>query len=125
MKYLPDTNIFIKALYGREPEAKFFLKHLTNANIALSVIVVGEFYPKAEPADLKAFNALLKHLPIVNIDLKTATVAGLYRKKYSRKTKKVYLLDCFIAAQAKVNNLILVTNNKSDFPMRDIKVITP
>jgi len=41
------------------------------------------------------------------------------------KTKRVHLLDCFLAAQAKINKLTLVTHNKSDFPMKDIKVISP
>lgn len=53
-----------------------------------------------------------------------AKVAAEYRKQ-SFKTKRVHLLDCFLAAQAKINKLTLVTNNRSDFPMTDIKVVTP
>jgi len=125
MKYLPDTNIFIRALYGHEPEAGFLVGEISKNNIAISVIVIGEFYPKAEGAELRSFNKLLDHLSVIPLDSESAKTAGLYRKKYLRKAKKVFLLDCFLAAQAKINNLVLVTNNTTDFPMKDIKVTSP
>ncbi|MBU1940517.1 MAG: PIN domain-containing protein, partial [Candidatus Thermoplasmatota archaeon] len=95
------------------------------ASIVVSVITIGEFYPKAEADEMKAFNKLLNRFPIIPLDFETAKIAGLYRKKYLRKTKKVFLLDCFLAGQAKVHNLTLVTNNTADFPMKDIEIISP
>lgn len=62
--------------------------------------------------------------PILEVNLEVARLAGEYRKKFLKK-KRIQLLDYFLAAQAKLNNLILVTHNKSDFPMKDIKVISP
>ena len=68
---------------------------------------------------------MIREFKIVEIDEQTTRTAAKYRKQYSQKSKRIFLIDCFLAAQAKVHNLILVTNNRPDFPMRDIKVIVP
>lgn len=122
--YLPDTNIFIRALHGIEPEANFLNKIISKRQLVISVIVIAEFYPKANNQELKSFNQLLDDIEILLVDREIAGIAGGYRKE-SLKQKRAQLLDCFIAAQAKLNKLTLVTNNKSDFPMKDIKIISP
>ena len=123
--YLPDTNIFILAFHSREPEATFLKKHLVKKNIAISVVVIGELYGKANDEEKNAIGQLILELGCLPIDEKIARIAGEYRKQFLRKTKRVFLLDCFLAAQAKINDLTIVTNNKADFPMKDIKVISP
>lgn len=125
--YLPDTNVIIRALQGREPDASFLRKQIEKNAIVLSVIVIAEFYGKADlpKEEERAFTLLLKTFPVIPIDGICAKIAGEYRRKFSLKIKKTYLSDCFLAAQAKIHTLTLVTNNKADFPMRDIKIITP
>lgn len=125
MRYLPDTNILIRAIDGFEPEASFLKKQVEEARIVMSVIAIAEFYPGASEDELKAFNKLVDMFGVINIDRITANIAGKYRKQLLKKTTRNSLIDCFLAAQAKVNNLILVTNNLADFPMKDIKVISP
>lgn len=122
--YLPDTNIFIRGLRGNDPEAKFLSKAIASNKLAISIIVMAEFLSKAEGQGANSFRKLIAKFGTLPINEETAEVAAGYRKK-SLKTKKVYLLDCFLAAQAKLNKLVLVTNNKSDFPMTDIRAITP
>lgn len=124
MQYLPDTNIFIKAAKGYSPESEFLNKIIKKKQIIISAIVMGEFLAKATKQEEKAFDNLLSELEIIPVDSKVAKIAAKYRKE-SLKIKRVQMLDCFLAAQAKLHNLTLVTNNKSDFPMRDIKVISP
>lgn len=123
MKYLPDTNIFILGLKNHSPESDI-LKFSAH-KMALSVVVIAEFYPKASSQDLKIFDVISGKLPILNIDFEIAKQAGLYRKSQFQKKRKSYLNDCFLAAQAKLNNLTIVTNNKSDFQFKDIKVVSP
>ena len=125
MMYLPDTNIFIRALYGSHPEAEFLQKAIQDQKVAVSVVTIAEFYPKAEKDERIIFNQLIEILSVIPVDTQVAKIAGDYRGKYLRKSKKVFLLDCLLAAQAKVHQLILVTNNRQDFPMKDIKVILP
>lgn len=124
MQYLPDTNIFIRAAKGYSPESEFLTKLIKKKQIKISSIVAGEFLSKATIQEEKAFEKLLNEFIILSVNVDTARIAAKYRKT-SLKTKRVHLLDCFLAAQAKLSNLTLVTNDISDFPMTDIKVIVP
>ena len=123
--FLPDSNIFIRAFQKKEKEATFLNKAIAQNKLAISVIVIAEFFPRALPEELIAFYKLLDTFQIIEIDRKIAEVAGQYRKEFIRKTKRIFVIDCFLAAQAKVHSLILVTNNRPDFPMKDIKIIVP
>lgn len=123
--YLLDTNIFIPAFQGNEPEASFLKEAVEEDTITISVVVIAEFYGKATTKEKRVFDKLISKFEVISIDQETAKIAGLYRKQFQRKTKQGFLLDCFLAAQAKVHNFVLVTNNRVDFPMKDISIISP
>jgi predicted nucleic acid-binding protein len=93
--------------------------------LSLSVIPVSEFLVGAKDEERIVIEPLIDLFGVLPIDLATARVAVDYRRKYALKTKPPYLLDCFLAATAKVHNLTLVTHNTADFPMKDIKIIDP
>lgn len=121
--YLVDTNILVLAIDQKEPDYSFLKKIILKNQLYISVICIGEYLSKATPEAEKEINKLINTFPVLSVDLAVAKVAAEYRKKFL-KAKRGQLLDYFLAAQAKLNKLILVTHNKSDFPMRDIKVIT-
>lgn len=123
MKYLPDTNVFIRAMNGFWPEANFLKKHIKE--LALSVIVIAEVWAKPQGEEKVRLQELIGELDVIGIDIEIAREAGEYRSQMVKRSGRGYLQDCFLAAQAKVHHLTLVTSNKADFPMRDIKVITP
>jgi|SRR3989344_7643156 len=123
--YLIDTNIVIRALKGNEPEASFLKQYILKKKVSISVVVVAEFYADASSEDKEIFNELISKLPILIVDVNTAQIAGDYRQQFARKTNRSFLSDCFLASQAKLHKLTLVTNNKKDFPMKDIKIISP
>lgn len=122
--YLSDTNVFILGLKGNKKEARFLAKAISKNKLFISVAVVAEFLAKAEGEGRISFLTLMEKFPILGIDREVAEVAAEYRK-LSLKTKRVLMIDCFLAAQAKINHLTLVTGDKTDFPMKDIKVISP
>lgn len=122
--YLPDTNIFILGLKDHDPEAKFLSKAISTNELKISIIVMAEYLSKADDKGENSFRRLLAQFGVLPINEETAELAAEYRK-VSPKIKRVYLIDCFLAAQAKLNNLTLVTNDKSDFPIKGAKVITP
>lgn len=78
-----------------------------------SAISIGEFLSQATEEAENKLNELIARFPVLPVNLETA------------KQKRIQLLDCFLAAQAKLNNLTLVTNNKTDFSVKDIKVTSP
>lgn len=123
--YLPDTNIFIKAFEKDKICEKFIEKIIGRSEIVISAIVMAEFLVKADVIRKEKFEELISKFGILAIDEQTARIAVIYRLQSLQKTKKVFLLDCFLAAQTKQHNLTLVTTNKSDFPMKDIRIISP
>lgn len=122
--YLLDTNIIIRGLVGEEPSKSFFEKAIEKKQLYLSVVTVGEFLSKATEKEEVQFQKLLESFPIIDVNLDVAVLAAKYRKEFL-KTRRTQLLDYFLAAQAKLNHLTLVTNNTADFPMKDIKIIAP
>ncbi|MDO8570370.1 MAG: PIN domain-containing protein [Candidatus Daviesbacteria bacterium] len=122
--YLIDTNVLILALKSIEPDKSFLKKIISQKKLNLSVISVGEFFSQATQEAEDKLNSLIAKFPVLAVDLEVAKVAAEYRKKFL-KQKRGQLLDYFLAAQAKIHGLILITNNKTDFPMKDIKVISP
>jgi len=122
--FLPDTNIFILGFQQGTIEAEFLDEIISKGNLYISVVVVSEFLANADNSEIMNFEKLLNTFIVLPVDTEVAIQAAEYRRQ-SLKKKRSEMLDCFLAAQAKLNNLTLVTNDKSDFPMKDIKVITP
>lgn len=124
-KYLLDTNIVIELMLGREKWAEQVKKWIEDGEIAINSIVVAEFLSKASQLEKEKLKLITSRFGVISIDEVIGEVAGNYRQQFSNKKNKVYLLDCLMAATAKVCNLTLVTRNVADFPMKDIGVVDP
>lgn len=122
--YLIDTNVLIYAHKNIKKYANFLKKEFSKDNLAISTITVSEYIAGATKKEKLAFLEFIKHIETIEVDLLTSIAAGEYRKNLSSKSKKVYLLDCIIAATCKVHNLTLVTKNAKDYPMKDIRLKT-
>lgn len=124
-KYLIDTNVLIEAILGIAPSSTFVERAINEGSIALSAIVVAEFLSKASKEEQEKLDLLTAHFGVFPIDQTIAQIAAEYRKEFSQKSKKVYLLDCLVAGTAKLHGLTVITNNTTDYPMKDIIVIAP
>jgi predicted nucleic acid-binding protein len=51
--------------------------------------------------------------------------AGRYQSSWRQKGRVLYLADALVAGTARAYGAILVTDNASDFPMRDLRVVGP
>ena len=120
---LPDTNILIQGLAGNEPYASFLRKLIEEKRLVLSAICVAEFLTKATDEEEKIVSELFSAFPVLEIDLTTAKMGALYRKKYLEKDRRLKLPDCLIAATAKIHKVALATLNRKDYPMTDIEFI--
>lgn len=123
--YLIDTNVLIYAFLGKEPYSSLLINWTVNQQLALSVVPVSEFLVGADQEETERLELFMEYVKIIPIELSIAKTAAKYRKQYARKKKIPYLLDCYLAATAKVYELKLVTRNKKDFPMKDITIIDP
>ncbi len=125
MDSLPDTNVLINYFEGKEPDRSFVVDLITEDRLSISPITVAELRPNQTKEEKEQLTELVINSHIFPVDVEIALQAGTYRQEFSRKTKKVYLIDCLIAATCKVHNLTLVTNNLQDYPMKDIKILKP
>lgn len=124
-KYLLDTNILLEAFWGVEPVASRTRLWIEQGMIAISAVTVAEIVSKASKEEKEKLDLLMSKFGVLPIDQVVAEIAGQYRQDFARKEKRVYLLDCLIAATAKLYNLELVTRNIKDYPMADIEVVDP
>lgn len=122
--FLVDTNVLILGVAFEEPDHTFLQKIIAKDQLYLSVVVIGEFLSRSTKEEEIELEKLLTDFPTLEVNLEIARIAAQYRKKFL-KTRRTQLLDYFLAAQAKLNHLTLVTNNVGDFPMKDIKIIAP
>ncbi|PIZ63994.1 hypothetical protein CO051_02705 [Candidatus Roizmanbacteria bacterium CG_4_9_14_0_2_um_filter_39_13] len=125
MMYLLDSNILIYGFKGIEPYKSLGVDLLSQKQLALSILTVAEFLAGATKQEKAMLDDLLSTATLYTIDYTIARTAAYYREMYARKHKRVFLIDCLIAATAKVHNLTLVTNNAKDFPMKDIYILDP
>lgn len=124
-KILLDTNVILETFLGKEPTASRVRKWIEDGTVAISAVSVGEITSKASKDETEKLELLISKFGVLPVDGVIAKIAGNYRKEFFRKEKKVFLLDCFLAATAKLYNFKLATRNVKDFPMTDIEVINP
>ena len=121
---LPDTNILIYAFSELQPYANWLRKAIDERKLVLSAIVIAEFLSGATKKDEVSLKLLMDRFDVLPIDGVIAQVAAEYKKKFSKKTKKVWLSDCLIAATCKVYGVTLATFDAKDYPFEDIDIKT-
>lgn len=124
-EYLLDTNILLEVFSGKAPSASLVKLWIEEGKIAISAVTVAEILSKASTEEKEKLGLLISKFGVLPVDRVIAEIAGQYRQDFARKEKRVYLLDCFIAATAKLFNLKLITRNLKDYPMTDIEVLSP
>jgi len=122
MKILPDTNVFIYALAGRDPFYTVIKEKTAQNELLLSVIVIAEYLVKANSENIKMFDTLINNVRVIPIDTEVARLAAQMRKTSLSGKNKLHLADCFIAAQCQLNHATLATNNPRDYPKNLPKV---
>lgn len=123
--YLPDTNVLIYALSGKNPYSSWLKKWIEDKSLTLSAIVVAEFLSGATKDEEITFRSLLENFEVLPVDSIVAQVGASYRKEFNTKEKKVWLSDCLVAATCKVFGATLATFDRKDYPMKNIEILTP
>lgn len=120
MKYLLDTNICIYLIKNKPMNVQKYFNKIELGNIFLSSISVAEIYygiakSLKKNENLIAFEQFLLPLEILDFNKADSLEYGKIRSNLEVKGKLIGAMDMLIAAQAKSNNLILVTNNEKEF----------
>lgn len=72
------------------------------------------------PKEEAATEEFLRSLEYYHLTWPVARLAGLLKRDYSRKGTTITVADVTIAAVALVHELMLMTDNVKDFPMKEL-----
>lgn len=123
--YLIDTNIIIWVLRGNKQYEDLLQDLKDKSTLYISTVTIAEIYKNVYPAELITTENVLNEFAILDVTASIAKQSGLYWQAYFNKQQGLHILDCFIAATAKMHDLKLVTLNTKHFPMKDIEMINP
>ena len=119
LRYLLDTNIVIYVLKRRPIEVLATFN--ANANrMAISVITLAELLHGAEKStrvseNLAAVEDFCSRLHVLPYGVKAAQHYGAIRATLEKSGQPIGVNDLHIAAHARSEGLVLVTNNVSEF----------
>jgi tRNA(fMet)-specific endonuclease VapC len=120
MKYLLDTNICINFINGTSDKVREKLKSIPFSDIVLCSIVKAELYygvskSKRRTDNLNKLSEFFSFFDSYNFDDNCSSVYGEIRADLEVKGSIIGPYDMLIASICIANNLILVTNNISEF----------
>lgn len=124
--YLLDSDVIISCLRGSR-ETLDFLDNLLSMGSVLGCcsVNVTEVYAGMREVEQDKTEKLINKLRFFSIDLKVAKLAGDMIRNYKSKGITLSPTDAMIAAVAIYNDLILITNNRKHYPMKELKSISP
>ena len=118
--YMLDTNICIYAIKHRPEMVLQKIRENLPAGICISVITLAELRHGVEKSLYKEKNeaALLKFLSILDVlpfDDYAAIEYGKICSTLQKQGMPIGAMDMLIAAHAKANHMVLITNNTREF----------
>ncbi len=128
MTYMLDTNICIYAIKNKPEQVLEKLKQNLSNGICISAITLAELQHGVEKSINPEKNsmALLQFLSILDIlpfDDLAAVEYGKICAYLQKRGTPIGTMDMLIAAHAKIENLIIVTNNVREFErVPDLKI---
>ena len=127
-KYLLDTNICIYLTKQQHPALTARFQTLAENEVAMSVITFGELQFGAHKSQrtkqvLEALEKLSLAIPVLAMTVDASQHYGKIRAHLQQQGTPIGNNDLWIAAHARAEGLILVTNNVREFErVPDLKI---
>jgi predicted nucleic acid-binding protein len=122
MRLLLDTSVLIDVLRLRHRRREL-LAELVQAGhtLATTALNVAEVYAGMRPDEAKRTEALLGALDCYDLTGSSGRCAGALKQQWSRKGRTLALADMIVAAIALEHGFTLMTDNRKDFPMEELR----
>ena len=120
--HLLDSDILIWFLRGKQNAVALVNQLARSAPPAYSALSILEVMSWVKPKEEAATRDFLQSLHVYPLEETATLLAAQYVRDYRAKGRTLALFDAAIAATCVINNLVLVTYNKKDFPMPDLKI---
>jgi len=123
MQMLLDTSVLIDALRLRRGRRQWLAELVRGGHtIATSALNIAEVYAGMRPQEEARTKAFLNALPCYEITASVAEIAGKLKKEWQQKGRTLTLAETIIAAVALQQKCALATDNRKDFPMRELQL---
>jgi predicted nucleic acid-binding protein len=125
MKYLLDSDTLIDYLLDHG-NARLRINAMIEADddVALCAITIAELYNGLSDKKRETWDSWLLTLPYWHIDFDVAMQAGIYRKTASESGRTLSVSDALLAGLAREHDATLLTNNRKDYPMTDVRLLS-
>lgn len=121
-RYLLDTSVLIWHLRGDRSVEGYLLELLARGHrLGTSCVCITEIVRGLAPRERKQAFALLDRLDFLPTTREAARRAGEYQATFKQRGQTIHTPDALIAGTARAHGAIVVTENESDFPMKDIR----
>ena len=122
VKYLLDSDVIIEFLRGK-PQTISLVNKLKSEGFGCSVLTLMEVKRGVFGKQETVANKLFRAMRIYAVTKEVGDLTVEFIKEWRKRGKTLQLIDTTIAATSVLNDLILVTYNKRDYPMKELKVI--
>jgi len=123
MRLLLDTSVLIDALRSRKAR-RAWLAELVRSGHSLetSALNVAEVYAGMRPEEEARTKAFIGALLCHSVTPSAGERAGRFKMQWARKGRTLTLADTMVAAVAMEQGCALVTDNRKDFPMAEVRL---
>ena len=90
--------------------------------LACSVMTVTEIYAGLRPREAAMTESFLDGLEHYPVDRELGRYAGLLKNEWAKQGRTLSIPDVIIAATALAYKLVLMTDNRKDFPMPQLAI---
>ena len=122
MTYLLDTTVLVYMLRGRQDVSRELDRLVTQGHLlATTAINVGEVYAGMMAHEKVRTEQLFRSLDCYEISAAIGKRAGALKNEQARRGKTLSLADMIVAATALEHDLVLITDNRKDFPIPELR----
>ncbi len=120
--YLLDTGPLIYLLRGRQETRQYLDRIRHEGDLSISVLTRAEILHGMKDHERERTLKVLDGIPALVVDIPIADLAGELMRRCQQQGISLELSDAVIAATALYNDLVLVTYNRKDFPMPELRL---